>query len=77
MKQGRSLLTGAMMVLLAAACSDGPTSPAEVAPMKSVMEAPIAGPVFTVSPGSLQIGPTPPGGVTSGGTGSAVDPGGR
>ena len=78
MIESRSLLTGAAMVLLAAACSDGPTSPRDVAPSsKSVMEMPSVGPVFTVNPGSLELGMTPPGGVTSGSTGSATEIGGQ
>lgn len=78
MMKGRSLLTGAAMVLLAAACSDGPTSPREVAaPSASVIEVPSAGPVFQVVPGSLENGPTPPGGVTTGGFGTATGIGGQ
>lgn len=78
MIRSRSLLTGAALVLLAAACSDGPTSPREVAaPSASVIEVPSVGPVFQVVPGSLENGPTPPGGVTTGGFGTATGIGGQ
>ncbi len=77
MTQSRSLLTGAMMVLLAAACSEGPTSPSPVVQKSSVMEVPNAGPVFTVNPGSLELGQFPPGGVTTGGFGTAAGIGGE
>ena len=76
MRSARSLLTGAAMVFLAAACSEMATAPSGVAPTKAMMEAPVFGPSFVVNPGSLELGMTPPGGVTSAGSGSAADPGG-
>ena len=76
MKQRSSLLMGAALALLVTACSESPTAPREVAP-SIVSKAPETGPVFTVNPGSLESGQTPPGGVTVGGSGTAAGMGGQ
>ena len=65
MKLGRSLLIGAVLSLLAAACSETPTSPVQVTPMKLSMEAPPPGPLFTEVTGSVIVANPPAGGVSA------------